>query len=127
MPHSHVKSATRKNARRMRKSMTDAELRFWNAVRAHRLMGLGFRRQMPVSGYIVDFACPDHRLIVELDGSGHTDDAQIRKDAVRDRELESLGWKVLRLPNQDVMFRLDYVCSHVIRLIGVDHFVDGRR
>ena len=111
-------------ARRMRKTMTDPELKFWNAVRAHRLMGLGFRRQMPIAGYIVDFACPDHTLIVELDGAGHTEDGQIRKDAVRDRQLEALGWRVLRFPNEDVLFRLDDVCSHIIRVIGVDWFLD---
>ena len=124
MPHTPVRTGTRKMARRMRKTMTDPELKFWNAVRAHRLMGLGFRRQMPIAGYIVDFACPDHTLIVELDGAGHTEDVQIRKDAMRDRQLEPLGWRVLRFPNEDVLFRLDDVCSHIIRVIGVDWFLD---
>jgi very-short-patch-repair endonuclease len=58
----------------MRKTMTDAELKLWNAIRAHRLMGLGFRRQVPIAGYIVDFACPTHNLIVEVDGWQHAND-----------------------------------------------------
>jgi len=47
----------------MRKVMTSAELKLWNELRAHRLMGLGFRRQFPVAGYIVDFACPEKKLV----------------------------------------------------------------
>ncbi|MCL6706893.1 endonuclease domain-containing protein [Pseudomonas sp. R2.Fl] len=46
----------------MRTDMTGPEQKFWNVVRAHRLMGLSFRRQMPIAGYIADFACPEHKL-----------------------------------------------------------------
>src|SRR3546814_16954511 len=66
MPHSNIPEAHRKNARRMRRVLTAAELKFWNAVCAHRLLGIGFRRQMPIAGYSVDFECPEHRLIVEI-------------------------------------------------------------
>ena len=69
MTHHQVSPLNRGNARKMRRAMTDAELKLWNEVRAHRLMGLLFRRQMPIAGYIVDFACPTKKLIVELDGS----------------------------------------------------------
>src|SRR3546814_3460154 len=77
MPHSNIPEAHRKNARRMRRVLTAAELKFWNAVRAHRLMGIGFRRQMPIAGYIVDFACSEHRLIVEIDGPSHSYDQSL--------------------------------------------------
>jgi very-short-patch-repair endonuclease len=59
MTHNLVSANNRRNARRMRKVMTDAELKLWNAIRAHKLMGLGFRCQMPIAGHIADFACPD--------------------------------------------------------------------
>ncbi|WP_075290083.1 endonuclease domain-containing protein [Pararhizobium arenae] len=117
MPHADVRPATRKNARSMRKVMTDAELKLWNELRAHRLMGLGFRRQLPISGYIADFACPEHRIIVEVDGSGHGDDKQIRHDASRDQILTSLGWTVLRFWNGDVLTDMDGVCSHIVRVV----------
>jgi very-short-patch-repair endonuclease len=117
MPHADVRPATRKNARSMRKVMTDAELKLWNELRAHRLMGLGFRRQLPISGYIADFACPEHRIIVEVDGSGHGDDKQIRHDASRDQILTSLGWTVLRFGNGDVLTDMDGVCSHIVRVV----------
>ena len=73
MPRQPVSPQLRANAKRMRKDMTEMERRLWNQIRAHRLMGLGFRRQMPVAGYIADFACPQHRLIVELDGTQHAE------------------------------------------------------
>ncbi|KQV43626.1 MULTISPECIES: endonuclease domain-containing protein [unclassified Rhizobium] len=117
MPHADVRPTTRKNARIMRKAMTDAELKLWNELRAHRLMGLGFRRQLPISGYIADFACPEHRLIVELDGSGHGDDKQIRHDRSRDEELTALGWTVMRFWNDDVLKDIDGVCSHIARVV----------
>ena len=102
--------------------MTDAELRFWNAVRAHRLMGLSFRRQMPIAGYIVDFACPEHKIVVELDGSGHARTDALAADRERDENLEALGWTILRFWNDDVLKDIDGVCTHILRVIGFDTF-----
>ena len=101
----------------MRNAMTEAELMFWNAVRAHRLMGLGFRRQMPISGYIVNFACPKLRLIVEIDGSQHCADGAVARDADRTRTLEETGWTVVRFWNDDVLKDIDGVCSHILAVI----------
>ncbi|CAD0210725.1 putative protein [Rhizobium rhizogenes] len=97
--------------------MTDPELRFWNAVRAHRLDGLSFRRQLPVCGYIVDFACPSHKIVVELDGFQHADDAAAAYDLHRTQALEELGWTVLRFWNDDIMSDIDNVCLHIIRTV----------
>jgi very-short-patch-repair endonuclease len=116
MNHAVVPPANRRNARRMRKVMTDAELKLWNKVRAHRLMGLSFRRQMPIAGHIVDFACPDKKLVVEADGSQHGDSA---RDAVRDRKLADLGWTVLRFWNDDVLRDIDNVCQHIVIAAGL--------
>ncbi|GLR49843.1 hypothetical protein GCM10007923_10480 [Shinella yambaruensis] len=104
----------------MRKAMTEAELRFWNAVRAHRLMELHFRRQMPIAGYIVDFACPEHKIIVEIDGSGHGRTETLIADAQRGERLATLGWAVLRFWNDDVLKDIDGVCTHILRVIGFD-------
>ena len=117
MPHTPVPAQRRANARRMRKVMTDAELKFWNAVRAHRLMGLSFRRQIPIAGYIVDFACPLHRLIVEIDGSQHGCDADRDYDRQRTARLQADGWTVVRFWNDDVLRDLDGVCLHVLTVI----------
>ncbi len=104
----------------MPKALTDAELKFWNAVRAHRLMGMGFRRQMPIGGYIVDFACPEHQLIVEIDGSTHSDDHTIELDRLRTAELTALGWQAVRFTNDEVLHQIDEVCTHIQRITGVD-------
>ncbi len=119
MNHPVIAPALRKNARRMRSAMTDAELKLWNELRAHRLMGLSFRRQVPILNYVVDFACPSRKLIVELDGSQHGDDEAVRKDAVRTRTLEDLGWTVLRFWNDDVLKDIDGVCQHIVTVAGL--------
>ncbi len=120
MSHTPVPPQRRANARRMRKTMTDAELKLWNELRAHRLMGLGFRRQLPIAGYIVDFACPTYRLIVEIDGSQHGLAQNALYDDARTRRLQSDGWTVLRFWNDDILKDIDNACSHIIRTIGKD-------
>ncbi|WP_187970347.1 endonuclease domain-containing protein [Aquibium microcysteis] len=119
MPHTPPPPQNRPRAKAMRRRMTDAELKFWNAVRAHRLMGMGFRRQFPIGPYIVDFACPAYRIIVEIDGSQHGDDQAIRKDAVRSRFLGECGWTILRFTNADALTGLDDLCLHVITVAGL--------
>jgi very-short-patch-repair endonuclease len=118
MPHAPVPPKHRANAKSMRKAMTDAELKLWNAIRAHRLMQLSFRRQVPVVGYIVDFACSTHRLIIEVDGSQHGDDHDVAYDSVRTRRLEQDGWTVLRFWNDDVLKDIDNVCLHILTVAG---------
>ncbi|TPI40782.1 endonuclease domain-containing protein [Mesorhizobium sp. B2-9-1] len=119
MTHHRVSPANRGNARKMRKQMTDAELKLWNEVRAHRLMGLSFRRQMPIAGYIVDFACPDKKLIVEIDGSQHALAEVSASDAARTATLEALGWTILRFWNDDVIRDIDNACQHIVIVAGL--------
>ncbi|WJH39527.1 endonuclease domain-containing protein [Aliirhizobium terrae] len=118
MPHAPISPKLRTNAKHMRKAMTEAELKLWNSIRAHRLMGLGFRRQLPIGGYIVDFACSTHRLIVEVDGSQHGNDRDLRYDALRTQRLEQDGWTVLRFWNDDVVKDIDSVCLHILTVAG---------
>ncbi|RWC32122.1 endonuclease domain-containing protein [Mesorhizobium sp.] len=120
MSHYPVPPVNRRNARKMRKARTDAELKLWNEIRAHRLMGLAFRRQMPIAGYIVDFACPDKKLIVELDGSQHAQAEASASDAARTAKFEALGWTILRFWNDDVIRDIDDVCQHIVIEGGLD-------
>lgn len=119
MGHDRVPGKQRRNARSMRRAMTDAELKLWNELRAHRLMGLGFRRQVPIDRYIVDFACSEHRIVVEVDGSQHGDEASVSYDEQRTTFLKSLGWTVLRFWNGDVQRDIDGVCAHIITVAGL--------
>ena len=115
--HAPVPNRQRQNAKRMRRSMTDAEKKLWHELRAHRLMGLGFRRQYPIRGYIADFACPAHRLIIEVDGSHHGWDDISKRDAKRTSTLEADGWMIVRFWNDDVLQNLEAVCNHIVTVV----------
>ena len=119
MPHTPPPPRNRNRAKSMRRAMTEAELKLWNELRAHRLMGFGFRRQMPIAGFIVDFACPAKGLVVELDGSQHAQADNVARDRVRTARLEADGWTVLRFWNDDVLRDIDNVCMHIVTVAGV--------
>lgn len=119
MPHAPLPPKNRARARQMRRGMTDAELKLWSELRAHRLMGLGFRRQFPIAGYIVDFACPTYKLVVEVDGSQHSDDVRAAADTERTNKLQQDGWTVLRFWDDDVLRDIDAVCLHIVTAAGL--------
>ena len=121
MPHTVIPPKSRAHARQMRKKLTDAELKLWNELRAHRLMGIGFRRQFPIAGYIADFACLTHRPIVELDGSQHAVNENEAYDAWHTSRLESDGWTVLRFWNDEVLKDIDGVCAHILKILAEEH------
>jgi very-short-patch-repair endonuclease len=102
-PTWNVPTKLRVRSRALRRNMTDAERIVWYGVRAHRLNGASFRRQAPIGPFIVDFVCHDARVIVEIDGGQHFEDAHEKRDARRDRVLTSKGYRVLRFSNLDVM------------------------
>ena len=79
--------------------MTGAEAILWSMLRNRQLDDLKFRRQAPVAGAIADFACPEIRLIIELDGGVH--DLREARDAARDERLRIAGYTVLRFRNAD--------------------------
>ena len=118
MPLRNLPKRTRANAKILRSNMTQAEKKLWQALRAHRLEGIAFRRQMPIAGYIVGFAAPAHRLVVELDGSQHGEVHGAKADRSRDRNLRNLGWTVLRFWNSDVLTNLDGVCRGILSGCG---------
>ena len=119
MPHTPVPGRNRRNAKAMRNAMTDAELKLWNSLRAHRLAGLGFRRQMPIAGYIADFACPAEKLIVEVDGSQHGEPNTARRDELRTARLKADGWTTLRFWNDEILRDIDGVCRHIVAAAGL--------
>ena len=84
----------------MRHHSTASEEEAWEYLRKRRCFGLKFRRQQVLRGLIVDFYCPEKRLVVELDGGVHTDRAEY--DAARDAVLVGEGFRVLRIHNRDL-------------------------
>ncbi len=91
------------NARNLRTYQTDAEKLLWSHIRNRQFLNLKFRRQHPVPPYIVDFFCEEHGLIIELDGSQHTPEADIK----RSNFLTAHGYKILRFWNNDVLENIE--------------------
>ncbi len=110
--------ALRQKARQLRHTATDAEQRLWQHLRRRALGGCKFRRQVPIAGCIVDFACLERRLVVELDGGQHVDLAA--RDLVRTGKLERAGYRVLRYWNHEVLLRPTDVLEDILRGLGVE-------
>ena len=95
--------------RRLRSNMTGPEAQLWSRLRARQLQGLKFRRQHGIGPYIVDFYCPEQSLVIEVDGDSHADTDQVVKDRQREQYLQSLGLRVIRYINDDILKNLDGV------------------
>ena len=106
----------RAGRRRLRRESTAAERRLWALLRDRKLDGWKFRRQHPVGPYVVDFACLEAGLVVELDGAIHH--AQAEYDAARDAYLAACGFTVFRLPNALVLERLPEAIAAVRAALG---------
>lgn len=102
------------HAKQLRRSQTDAEAKLWSRLRADQL-GVKFRRQHRMAGYILDFACLERSVIVELDGSQHSEQAAY--DERRATALERLGFRVLRFWNHDVLLRTDDVLLAIVHAL----------
>lgn len=111
-PRSNPK--TRTHAIELRKELTPAERKLWALIRNDQL-GVNFRRQHAVGNYIPDFVCIEKKLILELDGSQHLE--QQEYDQERTKYLESLGYKVIRFWNNDVMNNMDGVILAILHLM----------
>jgi very-short-patch-repair endonuclease len=128
MSHRAVEPRTRHFAKAMRREMTGAELRLWRRLRKPGIEGLRFRRQIPMGPYIVDFFCPEKKLIVELDGDHHGLPEGERKDATRDLWLKERGYVVVRFWNGEVLSNLNGVCDTILAAaIGQATDIETRR
>ena len=102
-------------ARMLRKNQTDAERALWQRLRNRQLLGVKFRRQVPIKGYIADFAALEIKLIIELDGSQHIDNKAA--DEFRTGFLQREGYKVIRLWNNDVLLRIVHWFEYIQSVI----------
>ena len=101
-------------SRQLRGNMTDAERHLWAKVRMKQLKGYQFYRQKPIGDYIVDFFCPRIKLVIEIDGSQHFSDEMTEYDRIRNEYLRSLGLRVLRFTNTDVLTHIEGVIESII-------------
>jgi very-short-patch-repair endonuclease len=96
-------------AKAMRSNPTEAEGRLWYHLRAHRFMGLKFKRQKPVGPFIADFVCLELKLIVEADGGQHGSEA----DAKRDAWFKGQGFTLLRFWNNEILGQTEAVLERI--------------
>ena len=89
-------------ARQLREQRTPAERYAWSLLRNRRMLGLKFRRQHVLHGFIVDFYCLAERIIIELEGDAHDPLAQRSYDAARAEFLTAAGYRLIRIRNSDV-------------------------
>jgi very-short-patch-repair endonuclease len=102
MRHRHeIPESATPRARSLRKKMTGPERKLWSLLKNRKLGGLKIRRQVPIAGYIVDFSCAEANLVLELDGESHAERGEY--DKRRQAEIESRGFSVLRIANDDVV------------------------
>jgi very-short-patch-repair endonuclease len=97
----------------LRSNLTYAEVFFWQQVKDRQLDGRKFRRQTSIGSYIVDFYCPEEKLVIELDGEVHFNEEAIKYDEDRTKYIESLGLKVIRFENNEVLKNTEYVLNEI--------------
>jgi very-short-patch-repair endonuclease len=102
-------------SRNLRKNMTDAERLLWSRIRGKQLKGLQFYRQKIIGDYIVDFYCPESKLIIEVDGGQHYSIKGKNKDYLRDGYMQKKGINVLRFSDRDVLKRIETVMEKIWR------------
>jgi very-short-patch-repair endonuclease len=99
----------------LRAAMTPAEIRLWQALKHSQLDHLKFRRQPSIGPFIADFYCPAAKRVIELDGSVHDSETAQQQDAERTAYLVSLGLRVVRFENREVMANLEGVLCEIKR------------
>lgn len=99
----------------LRTNLTDAEQKIWHHLRQRQINNLKFRRQQIIGNTIVDFACLEKRLIIEIDGGQHNEIT----DRKRTEFLENEGYKILRFWNNDVLTNIDGVLEKILTELNI--------
>ena len=115
IPGQAVTKEKLQRAKELRRDMTPAEKILWQELRANKL-GVHFRRQQIIAGFIVDFYCHKAVLIVEVDGDIH--DLQQEEDARREKVLSEMGLRIIRFGNDEVVKDLFTVVGKIKTLVS---------
>ena len=108
-----AKKRTTPLARKLRREPTKPEIRFWSHVRGSQLGGFKFVRSFPIGRRVGDFACRSVKVVVEIDGGQHAEQAE--EDAERTREIEAFGYTVIRFWNNEVLANTDGVLEALLQ------------
>lgn len=115
IPGQHVTKEKLQRSRELRREMTPAEKVLWEELRGSKL-GVHFRRQQVIQGFIVDFYCHKSALVIEVDGDVH--DLQKEEDERREKVLSALGLRVVRFRNDDIVKGLSAVVGKIKSVIS---------
>jgi very-short-patch-repair endonuclease len=97
--------------------MSPPEVLLWSRLKLLRGELPRFRRQHPIGPYVADFCCASAKLVIEIDGAGHTEDPQIEHDQRRDAYIRGLGFAILRIPAGDVFRDVDEVAQGIVQAV----------
>jgi len=111
-----VGSEKTRSGRELRDNQTDAERVLWSALRSDRLGAFTFHRQKPIGAFVADFICLQKRLVIELDGGQHA--RQAGYDRRRSSFLRSLGYRVIRFWDREVMMNMDAVLTAILAALS---------
>ena len=117
IPGQRVTKEKLQRAKELRRDMTPTEEILWNELRANKL-GVHFRRQQIIAGFIVDFYCHKAALVIEVDGDIH--DLQQEEDARREKALNELGLQIVRFRNDEVLKDLPRIVEHIREAVLYD-------
>ncbi len=105
-------------ARRLRRTMTDAERILWSKLRNRQLENQKFRRQHRLGPYVLDFYCPSKRLVIEVDGGQHYTHKGKLRDEKREEYLTKCGLIILRYSDKDILTNLNIVLQDILNRIN---------
>jgi very-short-patch-repair endonuclease len=106
----------KKYAQENRTNMTIGERALWEVLRG-KTLGVKFLRQFIIGEYIVDFACLEKRIVIEVDGGYHCEPKQLESDVQRQTWLEKQGYRVIRFTNEETEFELNKVLVKLNQVI----------
>lgn len=107
----------KEKAKKLRNDSTIAEATLWKYVLRASELGYPFRRQRPIGNYIVDFVSLPLKLIIEVDGITHSYEETVKKDEIRQKNLEDLGFRVVRIADDAILSNVDRVRNHLLDII----------
>ncbi|MBE6663668.1 MAG: DUF559 domain-containing protein [Ruminococcaceae bacterium] len=116
MSYKYEKNLVR-NAQKLRKDMTPEERRLWYDFL--KKLPITINRQKNIGTYIVDFFISSKRIAIEIDGVGHGEEEQYKKDVIRDEELNKIGITVLRYQNYDINKNFNGVCRDILKKLSI--------
>ena len=108
----NTKDQKKKFASKLRKNATSSEKILWQELQKKKL-GVKFRRQVVISRWVADFCCTKKKLVVELDGKYHLRPGQPAIDSFRDKKLNDMGYRTLRIDSSRVFTDLTTVMAEI--------------